>query len=155
MILFSETTETTGINFQQPYLAIIFRNGHAWYIDVAGKIDVFLKNYTAVKVAYEKMPDEEKRSRGIPTMPDNAYGSGSDWRSQATPLLERLIRELAGLGLAAKQIFGYEGSGEANYVIRGGILFSQANAEDIDKEPGKEEVPDIDVARWIPELLKR
>ena len=143
--------------FQQPFLVLHFRNKREWYIDVNGQIDNYLNNYTAVREAYLALTHKERDAKGIPDMPCNILSDGSDWQSQATPLLQGMLDGLKKHGWTVDQIYAYEGSAGPSHVLMNGAIFERVyipNLLHTSKEPDFNKY-DIDVARHIKILLGR
>ena len=140
--------------FTQPFLVIHFRNGKMWHIDVGGRIDTYLNNFTAVKKAVVGLSDEEMKKKGIPWF-GSVIGECSDWRSQATPLFQSMLDRLKEFGYVADRANSYEGSAGPSHVLLHGALFERMKVADIDNAPKEppEKKENNDVAQYIPALL--
>jgi len=124
----------------QPFLVLHFRGdrcSHEWFIDVDGKIDLYLKNYTAVRDALRK---------------NRLYGP-VNWMSQATDLLQAMMQELAAKNRIVNRVSAYEGLAGANYILRNGQFFKwiDVGLEHLPKDAPMTQWPDI--ADYLPQIL--
>jgi hypothetical protein len=141
--------------FKQPFLVLYFGNGNWWTIDVDGEIDKYLNRYSDVKKILLALSDEEKKRLGVPWEICKVLGEASDWRSQATPLLNEMLRQIREhTGLAPLRIYAYEGSAGPNHILRQGALFKRQGAEEIHLDESRQPTSkDIDVGRFVHAIL--
>lgn len=84
--------------FRQPFLVVHFKDGKEWYIDVDGRLDLYLKDWRC----------------GL---------EGKNYLDDATPLLQAMIGKLRAFELMVGQVEGYCGSAGPSHFIRHGVLF--------------------------------
>lgn len=130
----------------QPYLVLHFQGDNCakeWFIDVEGKIDLYLKNYTSIMSTKRQLPLAAKRH--LPGV--------FNWMTQATPLLQEMMRELASMNRVVNRVSAYEGSCGTNYVLRNGQFFKwfDPRLDILPKDVRITEWPDI--AKYIPTIL--
>jgi hypothetical protein len=138
--------------FAQPFLVLGFQRedeGHVeWRIDVAGQIDLYLRDFTAIYEAYRSM-DPQKRLATLPL----SIQEVATFRSLATPLLESMIRKLEDLGIRVDQVSTYEGTAGSSHVLLNGALFQRVNLSNLDIVPRRRPHIFPDISQFLPVIM--
>lgn len=136
--------------FKQPFLVLHFKGDSSateWLVDVDGKIDLYIKDYTHIKQLWKNLDDNDPRKGG--------FIVAWNWQSQATPFFQEIIAELVKFDAIVNRVHIYEGSAGPSHILRNGAFFRRVDMEQHPFKPKKRVPFDKwpDVAKYLPKLL--
>lgn len=116
------------VPFAYPLLVIHWEGGKAWHIDVRGKIDQYLANYSVAYTNYKAMSSEQRQEKGIDS---TIISEGGNWLSQATPLLKEMLAEFSKYDMKVWSVHTYRGCGGPSHVLLNGAIFKRITLNEV------------------------
>ncbi len=133
--------------FTQPFLTLTFVDGTRWHIDVGGNLDPYIVGYSRILKIYESLTEDEKSQKGV----DSLFSEGVNWLSRATPLLLKMIDDLARINpcYTVSSVYSYTGTAGPGFILRQGAFFKRFDLSPKVPHPIPIRIGDRDVNEYL------